>query len=383
MNRPDIRDLISRAEYSTIQLKQNITNPEKLAAELVAFANTKGGYILIGVANDKTITGLSDADIDRLNQLISNVSEQHVRPPLAPLAEVYRIGDKKIMLLQIEEGVSKPYATKEGVYWIKKAADKRKISQDELLRLFQRSYRLYADEQLIAGSSESDIDQLYFADAYEQIFQEPITETGLDRNQLLKNLRLSNGKELTLAGLLLFAKKPQRFKPGFQVKAVSWFGNEPEGLDYRDSEDLDGYIGRQFRDGLGFLLRNLHKRQNGRGFNTEGEPEIPRLVLEEVLVNALIHRNYYINAPVRLFVFDDRVEIISPGSLPNSLSVENILSGVSVIRNPILTSFASKLIPYRGVGTGVRRAAKLYPEIRFINNPDAEQFTVIMPRKPV
>lgn len=363
-----VRDLINRAEDSRIQLELNITSPEQLAAELVAFANTRGGFILIGVANDKSITGLTDEDIDRLNQLISNVSDQHVKPPVAPVSEVCEIDGRKILVLELEEGISKPYCTKDGVYWIKKAADKRKVSQDELLRLFQSSSRLFADEQQVPGSSEEDIHKVYFAEAYERIFGETAEASGLSAGSLLTNLRLRKGTELTLAGLLLFGRRPQLFKPSFIIKAVSFFGNDAEETLYRDSEDIAGYIAHQYERGIGFLLRNIHKRQNGKGFNTLGDPEIPVLVLEEVLVNALLHRNYFITAPIKIFVFDDRIEIISPGRLPNSLTIENILSGVSVIRNPVLTSFASKLIPYRGVGTGVRRAAKLYPGIQFLND---------------
>lgn len=110
--------------------------------------------------------------------------------------------------------------------------------------------------------------------------------------------------------------------------------------------------------------------------------EIPDTVFEELLANALMHRDYFISAPIRLFIFDDRVEIISPGVLPNNLTVENIKSGVSNIRNPILTSFITKnnLIKYRGVGTGVIRAIHNYPEITFLNEKDNNQFKVVIKR---
>ncbi|MDD5092266.1 MAG: ATP-binding protein, partial [Candidatus Wallbacteria bacterium] len=108
------------------------------------------------------------------------------------------------------------------------------------------------------------------------------------------------------------------------------------------------------------------KVQNGRGVNSPGVSEIPSVVFEELLVNALVHRDYFISASIRLFVFDNRIEIISPGNLPNHLTVGKILSGNSVIRNPILVSFAARgLLPYHGLGSGVRRAIKLWPGIEF------------------
>jgi predicted HTH transcriptional regulator len=178
----------------------------------------------------------------------------------------------------------------------------------------------------------------------------------------------------------LFGEHPQRFKPVFCIKAVSFFGNDMSGTDYRNSEDITGDMENLYKDGKGFLLRSLDKLQKGRGFNTLGILEISQIALEEILQNALVHRNYFKNAPIRLLVFDNRVEIISPGQLPNGLTVENIKYGNTVARNHIIASFASKLLPYRGLGTGIQRAIKEQPDIQFINDVDGEQFIVKIPR---
>jgi ATP-dependent DNA helicase RecG len=104
-------------------------------------------------------------------------------------------------------------------------------------------------------------------------------------------------------------------------------------------------------------------------------------VFEELVANTLIHRDYFISAPVCIFIFDDRIEIISPGHLPNYLTIENIKAGNSVIRNPILASFATKLLPYRGLGNGVRRALKVYPDIDFIDDKEGNLFKAIIKRE--
>ena len=114
--------------------------------------------------------------------------------------------------------------------------------------------------------------------------------------------------------------------------------------------------------------------------NTGGQVEIPKIVFEELLANALIHRDYFVSAPVRIFVFDDRVEIISPGHLPNNLTVDNIRSGNSNIRNPILASHATKVLPYRGLGNGVVRALKVYPDIDFLDDRGGNKFTAVIYR---
>jgi ATP-dependent DNA helicase RecG len=139
---------------------------------------------------------------------------------------------------------------------------------------------------------------------------------------------------------------------------------------------------RIFDDSLAFVMRNLHKVQAGRGVNAPGTPEIPPAVFEELLVNALVHRDYLVSAPIRLFIFDNRIEIISPGHLPNNLTVEKIRAGNSVIRNPILVSYVAKgLLPYHGLGSGIKRALDDWPEIDFFDDRDGCLFTATVHRK--
>jgi predicted HTH transcriptional regulator len=120
--------------------------------------------------------------------------------------------------------------------------------------------------------------------------------------------------------------------------------------------------------------------QNGQGFNSHGKPEISIIALEEVLQNALVHRDYFKNAPIRLLVFDNRVEIISPGKLSNSLTVEDIKYGNPVIRNNQIALFASKTLPYSGLGSGIRRALDNQPDMELENDVEGEQFIVRFPR---
>ena len=166
------------------------------------------------------------------------------------------------------------------------------------------------------------------------------------------------------------------------MKAVCYPGNEIHTTTYLDSADIFGRLQTQFDESLSFVLRNLRREQTGQGVNTTGTVEIPRIVLEELLANALIHRDYFVSAPIRVFVFDDRVEIISPGHLPNNLTVANIRSGTSNIRNPILTSFATKLLPYRGLGTGILRALREYPAIDFEDDQERNLFRAVIRRNP-
>ena len=376
----ELLERIELGEDSTTQLKENINNNTSLAEEMVAFSNALGGLIIVGVKDNGEISGLSSEDVSRLNNMISNVASENVKPPISPLTMTKKVSDKILLIIDIKQGINKPYCTNSGAYITKSGADKRRISQEELQRLFQESQKLHADELTVKGSKMQDIDQKAFFDYYEKQYEEDISKQDIETNKILENLYLSKDNYLTLAGLLLFGKNPQLRKPMFLVKAVSFVGNEISGMFYRDSEDIKGNVSQLFKDSMSFITRNLRKIQRGKDFNTEGDLEIPKIVLEELMVNAIIHRDYFIEAPINLFIFDNRIEIISPGKLPNSLSVENIKHGISVIRNPIITSLATKILPYRGIGSGIVRAIRHYEKIDFINDVDIERFKVVIYR---
>jgi len=371
---------ISQGEDSHIQFKENFTNSEQLAAEMVAFSNSRGGYILLGVSDQNNIIGLSPKDIHRLNQLISNTATEGVIPPITPFTEIIPVNDKNIMVVEIKQGINKPYSTNKSIFYTKVGADKRKISREELLRLFQASGHLAADEMLIPNSAIKDFNLDKFKLFFEKNYEKTIAETGLPLEQLMQNLNLFRDGNLNLAGLLLFGQYPQRFKPVLMIKGVSFFGNDMTDTEYRDSEDILGDMETLYNQGLAFILRNLLKLQMGQNFNSLGIPEIARIALEETLQNALVHRSYFKNAPIRLMIFDNRVEIISPGKLPNGLTIENIKYGNTVARNHVIASFAGKILLYRGLGTGIQRAIKAQPNIQFIDDADSDQFIVTIPR---
>jgi len=255
---------------------------------------------------------------------------------------------------------------------VKSGSDKRRIqSKEELRRLFQDVDLLHADEVPTRVGVEA-LDRLRFRDFLAEVYQQDLPENDAALSQLLENMNLASAGRLNLAGLLLFGRQPQLIKPAFAAKAVSYPGTVVDVAHYLDSEDFEGPLSKVFEGALGFVMRSLPKQQGDRGINEPGQLPVPRIVFEELLVNALMHRDYFIEAPVRLFIFQDRVEIISPGNLPNHLTVEKIRAGNSVLRNPILASYAAKgILPYRGLGTGIRRALTEWNVIDFIDEREA------------
>ena len=381
-------EILPRGEDSRHQFKQNITNPESVAGDLVAFSNTKGGMIVIGVNDHGTVTGLSADDIRRINQLVSNTATNLVRPSVNPITENISVGGQLVMIVTVQEGISKPYADNNGVFWVKSGADKRRVtSREEVQRMLQSADLVHADEVPVEGATTGDMDLEHFSRFFEKLHGEPLDKAldrdGLSLDRLLNNLRLAREATLNLAGLMIFGREPQRHRPAFVVKAVAFVGNDAAGNKYRDSQDIEGCLRVLHKDTMSFLTRNLRRLQGDKGINTEGDLEVPLAALEELVVNMLLHRDYFISAPWRVMLFDNRIELISPGSLPNNLTVENIRNGVSVIRNPLLASFATKggELPYRGIGTGIRRALAAVPDLELESDHERNLFTARIPRK--
>jgi ATP-dependent DNA helicase RecG len=222
----------------------------------LAFANSLGGTLIIGVTDAGEVKGLSDEDLRRLNQAISNVSSEHVKPAIFPNTEIMVIEDRKVLLVHIPYGVNKPYCTNKGIYYTKSGADKRNVSQDELRRLFQESGKLYAEEMVFKNASHQDIDLELFKEFHEKKYGIPFTGDEKSLPQVLGNLNLASDGFLNLAGLLLFGKNPMKYIPICQAIAVSFVGNEMGGDEYRDSENIEGNLKKLYTNGLAFLKRN-------------------------------------------------------------------------------------------------------------------------------
>ena len=380
----DLRKQILAGEDGTHQFKEHITNPESLAAAILAFSNSEGGYIYIGVSDQGEIKGLVPSEIRRVNQLIANTAINNVKSPVNVKTQNVIFEDNKVIIaLYVPKGNNKPYFDRNGIIWCKVGSDKRRIcSREELERILQESHQFHADEMATKAGLES-LDKLLFRDFLEKTYKYEFPDSPEEQIRLLKNLNLATQDDkLNLACVLMFALHPERIVSQFGVKAIRYPGNKIHADHYLDSEDFSGTIEKVYQDCYAFIMRNLHKTQAGQGINSPGIPEIHPVVLEETLVNALIHRDYLIDSQIRIFIYDDRVEIISPGHLPNNLTTEKIKSGNVVLRNPILASYVAKgILPYHGLGTGIRRSLDACPDIILDDDRDGDRFTVIIPRK--
>lgn len=418
MTEKEIHQLRDLAEAGQVQFKERITNKEDkydIGCEMVAFSNSRGGRLVIGI-NDKSgeINALSYMELQETTNLLTSIASENVIPNVLIDVENVPTTGGAVVVATIPEGKNKPYHDNKGIIWVKNGADKRKVfDNSELADMMGDCGRYYADEEAVRDASIEDLDadtiKLYMMERFSPVFRgkniDELTmkDYSLDQmagfvikgatiERLLRNLRfIRPDGQMTKAAMMLFGKYTQRWLPEITAKCICFFGNSVGGTQFRDKMhdmEIEGNLLHQYRTIMNFFTRNLRKVQVKREFNSLGEMEIPYESLTEYVVNALVHRSLNIKTPIRIFIFDDRVEIHSPGSLPNGLTIEDVKNGTSMPRNVFLFTNANYLLPYTGAGSGVRRALEYDPDAVFSNGVSdkeithaSNEFVITIPRK--
>ena len=382
METTTLLNIIALGESSTVQFKRTFDSVKKITAEVAAFLNTNGGTIIIGVDNDKSIVGIDADKEDQLIQWLGTAStEQHLTPPASITIEKYLIDEKMLIVVDVPNGTNKPYQTKEGsLIYVKNAADKRIASVEELRRIMQSSGQIHSDEMPVNNTSLIDLNKKIVNSLLLKKIGKSITDFDVPYKTLLENIGFLVNDRVTLAGLLIACETPQKYKPLFTIHCVHFDGASITTDKYIDKENpFEGNIKTVFDNTMVFIGRNIKKvQEEGTSFNSSPKWLVPREVFEELIVNAILHRDYFINATIKVFMFNDRIEIISPGKLPNSQTIEKIKLNSSVPRNPILVTNASHILPYSGVGSGIPRAINKYENIDFIDDRDKDLFIAII-----
>lgn len=403
----ELENIIKHSEVSRVQFKERIDDNYKIGTEMVAFSNSRGGNILIGV-RDKTgdMNPLSPDELRETNNSLSNIATQNVDPRIGIDTDTVNVDGGSILVVTIKEGVNKPYKDNKEIIWAKQGSDKRRIVDNNEIAEMMEECGTFIPEVSSVDATIDDLDLDTFKEYLLKRFENPLRKSGIEpsdydkksldeiisaisRNisldRLLTNLRLMRPDgHLTLAGLILFGKTPQLLRPTLTAKCISFFGNSIGGSRFRDKvndADMEGNLSHQYETIMAFFRRNLRYIQPGDEFNTQGVLEVSYRALSELVMNALIHRSLVRPAPIRIFILDDRIEIHSPGTLPRGLAVDDIEKGISMPRNEQLFYHANFLLPYSGAGTGILRALDEGVEMKFDNVEQANEFVITIPRK--
>ncbi|MGH3768880.1 MAG: RNA-binding domain-containing protein [Pseudonocardiaceae bacterium] len=353
MTPDELRDRILRWEDPHTDFKESADSNSELAKDLVCFANSDGGQLVIGVAKDRSVVGVPDTD--RLLLRVDDVAFQNCSPPLTVVPEVLKLDDKDVVVLNIAKGDQRPYSTREGRYYIRSGARCRRASREELLSLFQAAHSLFYDEQPLPRLGLADLDLDAVSRHLEDTNQMDLDD---DLVRLLRAWRMYDGSHPTIGGLVVFGRHPQTELQSSRV-VVGALAGDDIGDDFVDRKDLSGSLFGVLGQIETFLQLYLRTGHEIVGFEKEKREEIPMAALREAVVNALVHRDYTIAGPTRVFVLSDRVEVRSPGRPPNSVDAEAMRAGVHVTRNPHIYSRVVAAEFATRAGTGIRRIARL------------------------
>ena len=321
---------------------------DDLADEIGAFANVAGGVLLCGVTDAGVVTGMTRSQMDNLERLLVEIGWDAVKPRINIILFRQEIDDKAALLAEIPEG----YAAHEspGGVWQRVGSSKRLLNTDEQMRLAQRRGQarfVWYDEQPVPNTGFASLD--------ESLWLPLLSATGrADPEIVLTGMHLLSVDEhnvvrATVAGLLICSRSPEQWLPNAYITATRYRGTD-RASGQTDTQDISGPIQDQIRQALAFVRRNMQvsARKNPARENLSQYSE---KALFEAIVNAVVHRDYSIKSGrIRIAMFVDRIEINSPGSLPNSLTIDSMMS-LQATRNQVLTSILGR-IPVAGI-TGV------------------------------
>ncbi|MDE0302259.1 MAG: putative DNA binding domain-containing protein [Gammaproteobacteria bacterium] len=366
----DILEIIASGENSKVEFKRDIVKNEDVARELVALSNMQGGVVLLGVANDHTVVGLTR---DNIEEWVMTLCRDKIRPAIIPTFSVFKDVEpgKDVAVIEVERSiyVHSLYHGNKNTYYIRVGSQNREPTSEELARLFQQRGMFRVDIQPIPGAKVQDLDQRRLKDYFCRIRQQEIPDDGDDAGwrTLLFNTELIVEDGVTLSAILLFGKNPNRFLPQAGIDAAIFPGIEKDyamveratirgpmtPLMNQDGKILETGLVEQAID---FVKRNTPVTatlESGRRIEKRAYPDEP---IREAIVNALIHRDYLLaGTDIELAVYQDRLEIISPGKLRNGITPDRMRAGTRSTRNEVLKDVMRDYKYMEHMGMGVPR----------------------------
>ncbi len=337
-----------RAEFKAVRLgDRGVLSPdtEALAGELVALANAGGGGVFLGVADSGAVAGIAPSRVDAVERWLVNVATHNCEPPIRPILRKVLLpdaagDDRQVLLAEVPRGLY-VHRTSGGRYYVRVGSTKRDLTPPELARLFQERGREYVfDEQAVLTAAVDDLNR----HRLEAFFGRSPTIPWLD---LLRNTRVTfrdeNGVDRpTVAGLLTFGTEPTDFLPSGSIEAACYRGERLSSDDLVHAERLAGPVSDQIDAGIAFVAQFMQPPPNART-SSRADARYDLDVVDEAIVNAVAHRDYAISgSKIRLFLFADRLELYSPGKLPNTITLDE-MPYRTFTRNQLLVSFLSRI----------------------------------------
>lgn len=365
-------------ESAIIEFKRELPKNDQIIKTVVGFCNQKGGEIIIGVDNDGTIVGVPEEKISQLLEYLDKSIYDATAPAIVPRIFSQRIGEKLVVIIRVSEGMNKPYyikaeGIKKGTYIrLGRTTSLAKQETIEELKWQSRPRSLSYDSMPVYDATMDDLDVEKFRDFLTLKRHAPKGPTNVE--ELLRSYFLITDERgytyPTVAGILLFGRDPQRFLPEAFIICTEFSGMG--GRTALATINCVGSLFEQYFRSYKFVTDRLT-----HSFTIE-EPrrkeilEVPEVAIREAIVNAVIHRNYHISAPSKISLYDNRIEIFSPGDFPGQLTQDTLRCGISYIRNYAITKVFHEIGYIEKLGSGLNALFESYEE-RGLEEPSVNE----------
>jgi len=324
--------LIANGEDSFTEFKSAGTSTKAVAKELCAFLNTAGGRLFLGVEDDGTTTGLGTWT----EEVVMNVGRTLIQPAVTPRWQSLELAGTRVAIVSVDRGTDKPYAVGGGEsknYYVRVGSTSREASREDLVRLTQASGAVQPDLRPVAGASPDDLEGAALAQRFGRRRSfDWATLSPKEREGVLVSAEILHPETRTptVGGLVCFGRDPSDRLPQAAITCAAFPG---DGIDREliDRADVRGRVEVQVAEAVAFVRRNLRSPSDVVGVERHEEVRPSEESLREVVANAVAHRDYSVGAPVQLRVFRDRLEVISPGPLPNGVTPEAMKIGSPVV----------------------------------------------------
>ncbi len=334
-----INFLLKEGEGLTVEFKEHFT--PRIDEDIVAFSNTRGGVILLGVRDDQTVGGetLTSDMKARINSVARNCN-----PPVQ--VKIKQIQD--VVLIEVSQGEEKPYSCGSG-YFRRLDGTTQKMTNHELRLMFQENEIVPFEDKIHKGATWDNMSKEKIRNFLKEA---DISMRKIVPRDILTSLNIAEGEGITNAGVLFFAKDPRRLIVQAQMTLIAFKGLDR--VHIYDRQDVQDDLLTQFNAAVLFLMKHLNRRSEIIGVNRKDIYELPFEALREAIANAIIHRDYSVRGTSLVVeVYDDRVEIVNPGVFPRHRKKE--FGKISVRRNEHIADLFFRMDKVERAGTGIRR----------------------------
>ena len=358
----EIIEIISQRENSAVKFKDDAVRPESLTKEIVSFANTTGGTILIGVDDNGEISGTSKQE-----EWVMNIARNNLNPAISCEATDFLIKDRRILVVDIPKGKNKPYQTLDGKFYIRVGSTNRQATKEELSRLFQQAGLIQFDKAPLNKTGLKNLDLRKINEYYKNNYDLDFFElSDFEQRKILLNsdILVHYEKEIvcSVGGLLVFGKNPQRFIPAASI-VFSVFDGSEFVSELLDKKEIAGTLDEQIDNAVAKIKLMIPTPSQIEDNRRKEYKRIPAKVLREAIVNAVCHRDYSItNRKIHVNIFKNRIQINSPGKLPNTLDLDKIKYGNSAPRNLFILKYLDNMRYIDGLGRGIPTILNLIGE---------------------